>query len=541
MTDPNLFSDPTPTASAADVRAAADIAVMGDPATGTAVTGNGAAGNVVTGDPTAALTPGDHTTATRPAAGAPASREQIELGVAGFVREESTPGTAPAGIRAAGALASAESLGSPASPEPRTTPSPDAPAAGEPTVGHLLGLLDVLVTGLRALGGGRVEECLRVVGRCEARLAAVKAEKVEELARWRGEAHAAEVLRGDLKQSRGAAKREVQFAERLADLPGTAGALAEGAITPQHARAIADAAAHTPVDEAALLVAAENEPADVFGRTVRDHVNERSAGEDLEARRRRQRARREANIKKESDGMYKLFGTFDPVAGARIETALAAMAKQLRRGEDAKNRATPAQRYADALELLITRQGAGKPQGTNLVVIADYDLVAGQLRDARLIDGTPLAPSELLKIALDANILPALFDTKGQPLWLGHKYRHATTAQRIALAVRDKGCAVCAASNSFCQAHHVIHWENGGPTDIDNLCLLCGDCHHKQIHELGAQLTRGPDGKFSLEPPPNRPPTTARCGNARNNERGPPAHPTGTTGARRAVNQPLRR
>ena len=325
-----------------------------------------------------------------------------------------------------------------------------------------------------------------------------------------------------------------------------AGALADGAITPQHARAIADASAHTPVDEEALLVAAESEPADVFAHTVRDHVNERSAGEDLEERRRRQRARREANIKKESDGMYKLFGTFDPVAGARIETALAAMAKKLRHDENPKHRATPTQRHADALELLITRQGAGKPQGATLVIVADYDLVAGQLRDARLIDGTPLAPSELLKIALDATILPALFDTKGQPLSLGHKYRHATVAQRIALAVRDKGCVGCSASNSFCQAHHVIWWEDGGPTDIDNLCLLCSDCHHKQVHERGAQITRDPDGRFHLELPSNRPPPgspngKARNGTSRNAKRGSSGHGTNTVGARRTINQPLRR
>ena len=416
-----------------------------------------------------------------------------------------------------------------------------AAGAGEPSSVYLLGLLDELVVGLRSLGGERLEERLGLVGRCDARLAGVRAETVAALAERVGEAGAAEVLRGDLKQSRGGAKREVQFAGRLADLPGTAEALAAGTITPQHARAIADAAAHTPVDEAVLLAAAEKEPADVFGHTVRDHVNERSAGEDLEERRRRQRAQREANIKRQSDGMYKLFGTFDPVAGARIELALAAMANKVWHAEDARNRATPAQRYADALEALITRQGAGKPQRATLVIVADYDLVAGQLRDARLIDGTPLAPSELLQLALDADILPALFDTKGQPLWLGHKYRHANTAQRIALAVRDGGCAVCAASNSFCQAHHVIWWENGGPTDIDNLCLLCSDCHHKQIHELGAQLTRGPDGKFSLEPPPNRPPSTARNGKAHTSKRGPSGHPTSTAGACGTVNQPLRR
>ena len=411
-----------------------------------------------------------------------------------------------------------------------------------------MALLDALVVGLDGLGGGRLEECLRLLGRCEARLAAVKADKVAELAQWRGEAHAAAVLRGDLKQSRGGARREVQFAERLGDLPGTAEALADGSITPQHARAIADASPHTPIDEDELLDAAENEPADVFARTVRDHVNERTATEDLEEQRRRQRSRREANIKQESDGMYKLFGTFDPVAGARVETALAAMAQHLWHNEDPENRASAAQRYADALEALITRQdaGSGKSQRTTLVVVADYDLLAGQLDSARLVDGTPLAPGELLKVALEADILPALFDTKGQPLWLGHTTRTASVAQRVALAIRDRGCVICGAANSYCQAHHVLHWAHGGPTDIDNLCLLCTDCHHKQIHELGADLIRQPDGTYRLEFPPDfagpashsgKPPNgKARTAKAHAGKRGRPSH-RNRTGATNAANR----
>ena len=417
------------------------------------------------------------------------------------------PTTSPTSESGRGGPASRRLAGQPETPAPPTTSPTGESGRGGLSSAQLLGLLDALVLGLDGLGGQRLEECLRIVGRCEARLAAVKAEKVAELARWRGEAHAAAVLRGDLKQSRGGAKREVKFAERLGDLPKTAKALAAGNVTPQAARAIADAAAHTPVDEAELLDAAETEPADVFARTVRDHVNERTAAEDLEERRRRQRSRREANIKQESDGMYKLFGTFDPLAGARIETALAAMAKHLWHAEDPKRRSTPAQRYADALEALITRQSAGagaaKAQRTTLVVVADYDPVANQLANARLTDGTPLAPSEILEVALEADILPALFDTNGQPLWLGHKRRTASVAQRIALAIRDGGCVVCGTANSYCQAHHVIHWEHGGPTDIDNLCLLCSDCHHKLIHELGADLIRQPDGTYKLKHPPN--------------------------------------
>ncbi|MYC45249.1 MAG: DUF222 domain-containing protein [Acidimicrobiia bacterium] len=435
-----------------------------------------------------------------------------------------TPAAAPSGAPRA-AVSGGTTPNTECPSDQRVAPVPPAasPTGGSGRGGlssvELLGLLDALVGGLGGLGGGRLEECLRLVGRCEARLAAVKADKIAELARWRGEAHAAGVLRDELKQSRGGAKRDVKFAERLGDLPKTAKALAAGDVTPQAARAIADAAAHTPVDEDELLGAAETEPGDVFARTVRDHVNERTAAVDLEERRRHQRSRREANIKQESDGMYKLFGTFDPLAGARIETALAAMAKQLWHAEDPKRRSTPAQRYADALEALITRQGAGadtaKAQRTTLVVVADYDLVTDQLADARLIDGTPLAPSELLKIALEADILPALFDSKGQPLWLGHKCRTASVAQRVALAIRDKGCVICGAANSYCQAHHVIHWEDGGPTDIDNLCLLCSDCHHKQIHELGADLIRQPDGTYRLEHPPNLAGLASRNGQTR--------------------------
>ena len=377
-----------------------------------------------------------------------------------------------------------------------------SPAGGTATAGetaaHAVELLDALVATLRSLGGEWLEERLGLVSRCEARLASVKSETVAELARLVGEAGAAEAVRDRTRNSRGAAKRDVKLAGQLADLPETAGALADGAITPQHAKMIADAADQTAVDESELLAAAASEPTDVFGHTVRKHVNEKTAGEDLEERRRRQRARREVSITRQPDGMYKLFGLFDPVAGARVEVALAAAARKLRRAEDSNNRATVPQRFADALEMLVTRSGKGATQSTTLLVIANYDLVAGQLADAQLVDGTPVSADELLRLALEAKILPALFDTAGQPLWLGREYRDANEAQRIALAARDRGCIGCGASNSFCQPHHVKHWQHGGPTDIDNLCLLCAHCHHTEAHQHGADITRGPDGGLAL-------------------------------------------
>ena len=401
-------------------------------------------------------------------------------------------------------------------------------------LGRVGGQVEALLVGLRSLGGELLEERLGLVGRCEAGLAAVRSETVAELARRDGEARAAEAVRDRLRQSRGSAKRDVKLAGQLADLDGTAQALADGDITPQHAKIIAEAAEHTDVDEAELLAAAASQPTDVFGNTVRNHVNERSAGEDLQKRRRRQRALRELSIKQQSDGMYKLFGLFDPVAGARIETALDAAAKKIRHGEDPTNRATLPQRYADALELLATAGDAAGAQSTTLLVIAQYDAVAGRVAGAHLPDGTPVSADELVRLAVKAKVVPAIFDTPGRPLWLGRASRDANAAQRTALAARDGRCVGCGARHNICEPHHEEHWEHGGPTDIDNLCLLCGYCHHNEVHDKGGDIETAADGKRTLRHAArHRPPNAGHrhSNDTKHKRRG---------GTDSTVNQPLR-
>ncbi len=382
-------------------------------------------------------------------------------------------------------------------------------------------LVGLFASGLpvRDLADRELEARLVLVGKCESRLAAVKAEMVGELARRRGEGHAADVLRDGLRQSRVRAKQDVKLAEQLGRAPGTAEALRSGAITPKQAKMIAEAVEEAPSGdsggEAGLLEAAGRESEDQFSRTVRDHMNEQIR-DDLGERRKRQRERRYLNIKQEPDGMFSLMGRFDPVAGSRIETALTATANRLFHAEDAKSRLSSGQRMADALEQLVTNTGgdvgrsAGKAQGVDLLVVADYDTVAGQLRDARLVDGTPLSVEELLGLACDARILPTIFKGGSEPLWLGRGRRHASSRQRAVLTVRDKGCVGCGASANWCQAHHITHWEHGGRTDLDNLCLLCSYCHHHLVHTRGAEVVRDADGRFTLRQPDqlgNTPPT----------------------------------
>ena len=47
----------------------------------------------------------------------------------------------------------------------------------------------------------------------------------------------------------------------------------------------------------------------------------------------------------------------------------------------------------------------------------------------------------------------------------------------------------------WCDAHHIIHWADGGVTAIYNLILLCR-YHHRWGHEL---LDRGPPRRALAE------------------------------------------
>ncbi|MEZ5245696.1 MAG: HNH endonuclease signature motif containing protein [Acidimicrobiales bacterium] len=86
-----------------------------------------------------------------------------------------------------------------------------------------------------------------------------------------------------------------------------------------------------------------------------------------------------------------------------------------------------------------------------------------------------------------------VFAGPGQPIWVGRDHRTATLEQWKALIARDRGCVGCGAEVSRCEAHHVIAWLACGPTDIDNLVLLCCRCHH-DVHDRQMELARDDAG-----------------------------------------------
>ena len=352
---------------------------------------------------------------------------------------------------------------------------------------------------------------LKNLGRVDSMVAAMRAGLLAVNNKSHGENDTQELLRSEMHLSNREAKREAETASRLAELPATSEALASGEIPKGHAQLIARASGESDVDEALLAKTAKEQVFDEFARTVKRHQQE-VATDDGESIVERQRKNRKARIFESADsGMFVLTGEFDQITGARIATALTAMERKLWHREDPKARLTPQQRMADALTELIcdsgNGNGGGKSQGTDLLIIADYDVLTQQLNNPRLADGSPIPLIELQRLALEANILPSIFDTKTQNMWLGRKQRTASDAQRTALIARDQQCVGCGANPLWCRAHHIKFWSNDGPTDLDNLVLVCDRCHHK-IHDQNWQITQHPTNNKYVLKPPN--PTTRR-------------------------------
>jgi len=351
-----------------------------------------------------------------------------------------------------------------------------------------------------------LRERLGLIKRAEARLAAMKTAALAAYASRGGEGSARRVALEELQASKQQARREVEAASQLSQVPETLDALGAGEIPEDHAKQIAKAASQGPVDESVLVEAARREDFGTFSRTLRDHQHEQSPddGKSLLAK---QRKRRDLGFFKSiEDGMFVLNGRFDPEAGNRIEAALADEVRRQRNddnGKGAADQTTFGQRMADALENLVCADvGDRTPPRATLIVTADWDALNQKLADARLLDGTPLPIDEALRLACNADIVPAVFDAAGQQLWVGRKLRLATEAQRAALIIRDKHCIGCGRSAVWCEAHHIEEWLAGGRTDIDNLVLVCKPCHHN-IHDDGWTVHRNRNGAYELRPPPN--------------------------------------
>ncbi|MHB1912793.1 MAG: HNH endonuclease signature motif containing protein [Acidimicrobiales bacterium] len=143
--------------------------------------------------------------------------------------------------------------------------------------------------------------------------------------------------------------------------------------------------------------------------------------------------------------------------------------------------------------------GADRYLGLHLVAeVADSSGLPGG--PAELVDGSPLDKEVAARIACDASFITHLIRAGGEPLYLGRKVRDWTTAQRRAITVRDRGrCRFPGCTRGITDIHHVLEWEEGGLTDVNNGAMLCGR-HHSLVHQ-GYRAVGDANGELSFHRP----------------------------------------
>ncbi len=123
--------------------------------------------------------------------------------------------------------------------------------------------------------------------------------------------------------------------------------------------------------------------------------------------------------------------------------------------------------------------------GAHLTVVTGAGTLAGEPGGSSLDWGGVVSGETTRRLACDATITPVTVGPLGQVLDVGRRTRTVSVAMWAALMVRDAGCAFpgCDTPTSRCDAHHVVHWADGGPTSLANLVLLCRYHHQRVIHD----------------------------------------------------------
>jgi hypothetical protein len=102
----------------------------------------------------------------------------------------------------------------------------------------------------------------------------------------------------------------------------------------------------------------------------------------------------------------------------------------------------------------------------------------------------PATRAQINRLLCDARIQRLTLDSDGQIVSLTSPTDTITTAQRRAVAARDRCCTTkgCTRPPAFCDVHHLIALADGGITEIGNLVLLCRR-HHVMWHRGLIDLT----------------------------------------------------
>ncbi len=356
------------------------------------------------------------------------------------------------------------------------------------------------------------------------------------------------------------ANKIVALARGLKNFPDIAEAIDTGSITVDHAALILTFAETPPKNlppagqdmaRKAMITAATGPEARTDRiREAITNLNDRFGGkkpppEDTD--------RNELFASTTLNGRLVLKGDFDAITGEKLLTALSPLTEPRPAADGTETPKTgddrsPAKRRADAFGHILDQylassdrpiEGGERPhlnlhitlrdltdlrdradvddiaddENTRAAAESDTDPVAadrGAYRDL-FGDGTtvgwlpwmgPLSRNTSRQLACDCILTAIVMDENGSPINLARTARTVTAKQRKALIARDHTCAFpgCGKPAAWTEGHHIRHWAGGGPTDMNNLVLLCG-FHHRLLHRSDWEVFIGVDNHPWFVPP----------------------------------------
>jgi len=358
----------------------------------------------------------------------------------------------------------------------------------------------------------RLEQLIAVGERIEAaRLRTVGEWDARAMWAYDGAGNGGAWLAAKGQMGRSAAGGLVRAARRLRTMPHTAAALADGTLGPAKARlftGVINARTEQAFAECEEMLVAEAAPLTVDQTATMLRYWEIQA--DADGANDDANGAHDANVLHLSQtwrGRWRLDANFDPDCGAVLAGVLGAIADELHHAARDNGEATPPapKLRADAL-IEMARRAAGAKRFTSrplVWVVADLQTLQSGVGACEIVGAGPITAETARRLACDAGVARVLTDGPSAVVDLGVTSRTATASQRRLLALRHGGGCVfpgCDRPPDWCDAHHIHHWINGGPTDLDNLILVCSH-HHHRLHEGGFSVRRHLDGTLVFARP----------------------------------------